>query len=175
MSLGWLLFALVLAERLVELPLARANLRWALERGGVEHDHAFTRWLIAFHVVFFAGWLAELTVRGGGLAVLPLVAFGAFLVLEGGRAWVVLTLGRRWNTRVVVIPGTPPVRGGPFRLLPHPNYLIVALELYAYPLLTGCWWTAGIAGTLNLFVLARRIRGEERALATSVGNSVTSR
>ncbi len=162
--LAWGLWAVILAERLVETLRARRNLRWALAHGGVEHDRAFTRVLHVFHAAWFTGWAAELWMRPGGLMVAWWLTAVVLLVLQGGRAWVLVTLGRRWNTRIVTLPGAPPLGTGPYRRLRHPNYLVVAVELVAYPALCGCWWTAGVGGVVNLAVLARRIRAENEAL-----------
>lgn len=165
--LAWGVWAVVLADRLAETVVARRNRRWAAARGGVEHDRAFTRVVIAFHTAWFAAFALELALRPGRLVVPVWLAAAALLVLQGGRAWVIATLGRRWSTGVVTLPGAPPVRHGPYRFLRHPNYLVVAVELYLYPAMAGCWLTALIGGSLDLAVLARRISAEERALARS--------
>lgn len=162
---AWGLWWVVLAERLGESILAYSNLRWARARGGVERDRAFTRALHLFHAAWFVAWAAELWLRSGGLVVPVWLAAAVLALLQGGRGWVVLSLGRRWNTRIVTLPDAALLRRGPYRFLRHPNYLVVALELAVYPALCGCWWTAGVAGVLNLAVLARRIRAEEAALA----------
>ncbi len=161
---AWVLWAVVLGDRLLESVVASSNLRWARARGGVEHDRGFTLVLHALHGAWFVGWAAELWLRPGGLVVPVWVAAGVLVVLQAGRVWVILSLGRRWNTRVVTLPGAPVLKRGPYRLVRHPNYLVVALELAAYPALCGCWWTAGVGGVVNLAVLARRIRAEDEAL-----------
>ena len=83
------------------------------------------------------------------------------------RWWVIATLGERWTTRVIVVPGEPAIGGGPYRFLRHPNYLAVAVELFAIPLLHTAWATAALWGGADLALLAVRIRAEDRALAAA--------
>lgn len=53
-----------------------------------------------------------------------------------------------------------------FRVLKHPNYAVVALELLSAPLAVGAWRTAIVFSLLNAGLLRLiRIPAEERALA----------
>jgi methyltransferase len=87
-----------------------------------------------------------------------------FLLLQLGRIWVLRTLGPRWTTRIIVLPGAPLVTGGPFRFVSHPNYLVVIGEIAVLPLVFGLWKVALLFSVLNAVVLAIRIRAEDRAL-----------
>jgi len=82
------------------------------------------------------------------------------------RWWCIVTLGPRWNTRVIVVPGLAPVVAGPYRVLRHPNYLAVAVEGAALPLVHGCWITAVSFTVANALLLRVRIRVENEALAS---------
>ena len=98
------------------------------------------------------------------------IVCGIVLLLATGlRYWAIGTLGRCWNTRIVVVPGAPPVVGGPFRFLRHPNYLAVILEIAFLPLLHGAWITAAVFSLANAALLRVRIAAEERALAEASG------
>jgi len=155
-----LLLALVTAERLAELWLARRNTAALLARGGVEHAAAHYRLIVLLHAAWLAGlWLAawDAPVAPGWLAV--------FLVLQGLRIWVLATLGRRWTTRIIVVPGETLVARGPYRLLAHPNYAVVVGEIAVLPLCLGLPWYALAFSLANAAVLAIRIRAENRALA----------
>lgn len=159
--------ALVLAQRLVELRLARRNEAWARSRGALEHGRAHYPLFIVLH----AGWIAGLTLEA--LALGPALApgwpwfLGAYLIAQAGRAWAIASLGPYWNTRILVVPGHPLVRSGPYRFLRHPNYLVVAIELAAGPLVFGAWRTALIASLLNAaLLLLVRIPAEEHALGS---------
>lgn len=152
--------ALVALQRLAELACARRNTARLLAEGGREHGARHYPWLVAFH----AAWLAVtvLTARPeAGLSPLPLALF---LALQAARGWVLVTLGRRWTTRIVVVPGLAPVRSGPYRLVRHPNYLIIAAELALVPLTVGAPWTALAFCLLHVPLLIVRIRAEDLAL-----------
>jgi methyltransferase len=159
------LIGAVAAERLIELTVARRNVAWALARGGVEHGRGHYPYMVALHALLVAGSLAE-----PALTAVPFDAArfaagaGAVAVAQALRWWTIATLGRRWTTRVIVVPGLPLVAGGPFRFLRHPNYLAVALEMAALPLAVGAWVTALGCSALNALLMAVRIPCEEIAL-----------
>jgi methyltransferase len=75
------------------------------------------------------------------------------------------TLGARWTTGIIVLPGQKLVSAGPYRYLSHPNYAVVIGEIAALPLVLGLPWLAVIFTILNAAVLTIRIRAENRALA----------
>lgn len=155
------LLALVTLQRLAELVYGRANERRLRTKGAVEIGAAHYPLIVLLH----AAWLIALWIFGWSQALVwPWVVI--FILLQLGRAWVLATLGRRWTTRVLVVPGESLVRRGPYRLVSHPNYVVVALEIAALPLALGLPWLALIFGALNLAVLAWRIRVEARALAS---------
>ena len=79
--------------------------------------------------------------------------------------WVIASLGRRWTTRVIVLPGAAPVARGPYRWLRHPNYLIVILEIAVVPLALGLPLFALVFSLANAALLVYRIRVENKALA----------
>jgi methyltransferase len=159
----WLMGVLAL-ERLCELAIARRNGRWIRGEGGVEHDAGFTRWMVVFHSAWFVSFAVEGLVRPASPAASEWTIWGAFLLLQGLRYWCIASLGRFWNTGVLVLPGAPAVDAGPYRFLRHPNYLVVLIEIPLYPLMVGCWATAALFGAANVLVLRRRIRKEEEVL-----------
>jgi methyltransferase len=155
------------AERVVELVVSNRNARWAFERGGVEFGRGHFPFMVSLHTGMLLACLAEVFLLQR--AFLPwlgwpmLVAAIACQVL---RWWCIGTLGRRWNTRVIVVPGLPLVVRGPYRLLRHPNYVAVIAEGIALPLVYSAWITALVFTLVNLVLLFRfRIPVEERALA----------
>ena len=158
--IGFLVF-----QRLVELGIARRNHRALVARGAIEFGRRHYPALVALH----AGWLLALlgTIDPQTPVSIPLLA--VFVLLECGRVWVVVTLGSRWTTRVMVVPGAKRIRAGPYRFLNHPNYLIVCGEIAVVPLMFGAWTLAVIASALNLLALRTRIRVENQALAEVYG------
>lgn len=154
-----LLLAFVTAERLGELGLAHRNTKALLARGA----HEFAPEHYPLIVILHALWLGGLWLFGRTNALIQgwLVVFLALQLL---RVWVLTTLGGRWTTRIVVLPGVPLVVTGPYRFLPHPNYLVVIGEIATLPLCFGLPWYAVVFSVANGAVLAMRIRAENAAL-----------
>lgn len=162
-----LLIAAVACERVAELVITRRNLAWSRARGGVEFGAGHYPAMVVLHTGLLVGCVAEviwldrpfLPVLGWPMLVIVLAA-------QGLRWWCIATLGRQWNTRVVVVPGAPRVTGGPYRYLPHPNYVAVIAEGVALPLVHTAWVTALVFTVLNAVLLRTRINTENRALAS---------
>ncbi|HYZ90581.1 MAG TPA: isoprenylcysteine carboxylmethyltransferase family protein [Myxococcales bacterium] len=158
--------ALIGAERLFEMVLSRRNAARAIARGGREYGDAHFPWMVALHTAFLASCAVESAWRrfpGAAGWIALLFAVGA----QGLRYWAVSSLGDRWNARVIVVPGEPPVVDGPYRFVRHPNYLAVVIEMVAIPLVYGCWITAVAFSLANAAMLRVRIRIEEAALGVS--------
>ncbi|GGS56499.1 isoprenylcysteine carboxyl methyltransferase [Planobispora rosea] len=163
-----LLVLLIAVERLAELVVSRRNTRWSLARGGVVAGRGHYPWMVALHTGLLAGCLAEVYLAGRpfvpalGWPMLVLVAASQAL-----RWWCITTLGRQWNTEVIVVPGLPRVEAGPYRLrwLRHPNYVAVAVEGAALPLVHSAWITAAVFTVCNAVLMVVRIRCENAALA----------
>ncbi len=160
MTAAVLLLALVTAERLAELWLARRNTAALVAKGAFEVAPGHYRLIVLLH----AAWLAGLWLFGWAQP-LNLVWLTIFIVLQALRVWVLTTLGRRWTTRIIVLPGAPLVTDGPYRFLSHPNYLVVVGEIATLPLCLGLAWYAIVFSLANAFVLAIRIRAENDALS----------
>ncbi len=159
---------LVVAQRLVELRVSRRNERRLRARGAVEHGAGHWPWMVALHSAFLVSCVAEPWLLERPVAPWLAVTAAAVVALGLGlRVWSLATLGERWTARVLVLPGAPLVATGPYRLLRHPNYLAVALEIAAIPLLHGAWLTAVVFSLLNAAMLRVRIRTEEAALAAA--------
>ena len=159
MILNIFILALVTLERLIELPIARANTKRLLDAGGHEVAPGHYPLIVALQ----AAWLAALWWLAPAQPVsLPLLAL--FVLVEVGRFWVLSTLGKRWTTRIIVVPDETLVRRGPYRFVDHPNYAVVVAEIALLPLVFGLWRTAIVLSLLNAILLTVRIREENRAL-----------
>lgn len=165
MSVLYWTLALVAAQRLGELAWANRNSARLRRLGAVEADAAGYPLFVLLH----AGWLAGLALWVPAAARPNWPLLGLFALLQLGRAWVILSLGHYWTTRVLTLPGIPLVRTGPFRWLRHPNYLLVVAEIAVLPLAFDAIAVALIFSALNLLLLARRIDIEDRALAPRPG------
>lgn len=163
MAEGAMLVAFVALQRLIELLLARWNTQRLIAAGGVEFGRSHYPMMVALHTA----WLFGLWWFGRSNPIDP-VLLGVFILLQAGRIWVIASLGRRWTTRIIVLPDAPLVASGPYRWLKHPNYLIVALEIAVVPLALGMPVFAAVFTLLNAFVLYQRIRTENAALAQAM-------
>ena len=159
MTLAIAILTFVTLERLGELVLAGRNTRRLLAEGGREHGRGHYSWIFAVH----AAWLVTLWLLAPFRPVEALW-LAVFAVLTIGRFWVLATLGRRWTTRIIAVPGETLVRRGPYRFVNHPNYVVIVGEIAVLPLVFGLWQIALIFSALNAAVLAVRIRAENRAL-----------
>lgn len=152
-------------ERLVEMVVSKRNAAWAFARGGVERGQEHFGFMVVLHTLFLFGCVAE--VWFFDRPFIPALGFSMLVIALGSQAvrwWVITTLGPRWNTRVIVVPGLERVEEGPFKYLSHPNYLAVVLEGFALPLMHSAWITAVVFTVLNAGLLWVRIRCEEEAL-----------
>lgn len=156
------LFALVGLERVAELWLSHRHAARAFARGGRETGQRHYRVMTVFHAGFLASCVAETWLRGA--STFSWLALTGVVAAQALRWWAIATLGDRWNTRVIVVPGDAPVTNGPYRYLRHPNYVAVVVELACLPLVAGAWVTAIVFSLGNLALLAVRIRTEEQAL-----------
>ena len=152
-------------QRLFELRLSRRNELRILQRGGREHAPETYRWIVTLHAAWFAAMLLEVFAgRRKFHSRLAALAFSIFAVGQALRLIAIHTLGWRWSTRVMTVPGTAPVQHGIYRYMRHPNYLGVELEILAAPLLHSAYITSAIFGVANALLLRDRIRREEQVL-----------
>ena len=162
------LVVLVGLERVAELRVSRRNAERSLRRGGVETGRGHYPVMVVLHTALLVGAVVEVwTLRPGFAPLLGLTMLALVLAAQALRWWCILTLGGRWNTRVIVVPGLPLVRRGPYRWISHPNYVAVVVEGFALPLVHSAWVTAIGFSVLNAALLTVRIRVEDRALSTA--------
>ena len=162
MTLSIALLAFITVQRLGELVLAERNTRRLKAKGAYEVGREHYPLIVVLH----ASWLAGLWLLGWNRPV-NLWFLGAFAAVEALRVWTLVSLGERWTTRIIVLPGAPLVRRGPYRFMSHPNYLVVVLEIALAPLALGMATYALIFTLLNSGVLMIRVRAEAAALAAA--------
>ena len=161
-ELSWLSVAILIfvtAQRLGELAVARRNTARLLAKGAFEIAPEHYPGIVATHTA----WLIGLWLLAPWREVsLPLLAI--FILLQLGRLWVLATLGERWTTRIIILPGAPLIRSGPYRFVSHPNYVVVAGEMFILPLVFGLPVFALVFTVINAVMLVIRIRAEHSAL-----------
>jgi len=162
------LVALVGLERLAELVVSQRNTAWSLARGGREHGAGHYPFMVVLHTGLLAGALVEVLLADRPyVPVLAWTMLTLVVLAQALRWWCITTLGKRWSTRVVVVPGLPLVTGGPYRWLRHPNYVAVVVEGFALPLVHSAWLTAVVFTLANAALLRVRIGVEDAALTTA--------
>jgi methyltransferase len=161
MILTVVVLSLVTLQRLGELFLARRNTAGLLEQGGVEKSPGHYPLIMGLHALWLVGlWYYTLT-----LGLTPSLGWLAiFVILQGFRVWVIMTLGPRWTTRIIVVPGEELIKRGPYRLIGHPNYAVVMCEIIVLPLAFGLVWFGVVFSVLNAILLWVRVRAEDAAL-----------
>ena len=157
-----LLLGLVTAERIAELHLSRRNTAALLAKGAFEVAPGHYPAIVLMHAL----WLGSLWIFGATQPISP-TWLAIFLLLQVLRVWILMTLGPRWTTRIIVLPGAPRISNGPYSIVSHPNYLVVVGEIAALPLCLGLPWIALIFSGANAILLLIRIRAETAALTGS--------
>ena len=166
-SEAWLtvLVLAVALERVAELVVSNRNAAWAFARGGVETGRGHYPVMVLLHTGLLVGLLAEVwLLRPAFVPALGWTMLALVVASQALRWWCITTLGPRWNTRVIVVPGLPLVTGGPYRFFSHPNYVAVVVEGVALPLVHSAWITATVFTLANAALLTVRIRTENSAL-----------
>lgn len=165
--LGWV--GLLAAQRVAELAWSRRNERRLRARGadevGAEHYPA----MLTLHTGWLGAMAVEAVRRPVRAPALRRIGVAVFALAQPLRYWAIGSLRDRWTTRVLVVPGEPPVATGPYRWMRHPNYAAVVMELAAAPLVVGAWRTAVAASIADLAVLRRRLAVETAALTMAAG------
>ncbi len=156
-----LILSLVTLQRAVELYIAHRNTRRLLANGGFEVGSNHYPVMVALHTIWLGG-LWYLVLFQNPIVSTPWIF--AYLVLEAGRGWIIAALGSRWTTRIIVVPGETLVDEGPYKFFRHPNYMVVAGEIFILPMAFGLWWYAILFTALNAAMLYWRIRSEDEAL-----------
>ncbi|MFA9558441.1 isoprenylcysteine carboxyl methyltransferase family protein [Evansella sp. AB-rgal1] len=165
MMFFWILIGFIIMQRLGELVVARKNEQWMLAQGGKEYGEKHYPFIVLLHSGFFFALILEVLLKGRGLIYYWPLLLAVFLFVQLTRVWVIQSLGRFWNTKIIILPGEDLVRKGPYQWVKHPNYLIVAAEFIVVPLLFQAYTTLIVFSVLNaLFLLFIRIPKEEEAL-----------
>lgn len=164
MTLFIIVMAIVCLQRLVELIIAKRNEKWMREQGAYEVGAGHYPLIVSLHIGFFISLAAEVILLERSISEWWPVWMSLFLLAQAGRIWSLASLGRFWNTKIIVLPGANVIKQGPYRWIRHPNYLIVAVEILVLPLLFQAYYTALIFSVLNMMILSIRIKVEEKAL-----------
>jgi len=156
--------SIIIIQRISELILSKKNENYLRSRGAVEYDKKGYKYIVLMHNLFFISVITEFLLLERQLNEYWQVLLIIFICTQLLRYWAIYSLGKRWNTKVLVLSDTELINSGPYKYIKHPNYMAVIIEIAVIPLLFSCYYTAIVFSILNLIVLKRRIRIEEEAL-----------
>jgi methyltransferase len=156
----------ILLQRAIELGIAKSNEKWMKKNGGVEFGQTHYVWMIAMHTLFFISLFTEVSILQKNPSELWPFLLIVFILAQIIRVWALYSLGRHWNTKIIVIPNANVIKRGPYRFLRHPNYVIVALEFAVVSLLFNAYLTLVLFSIANAIMMSVRIPMEEKALRT---------
>ena len=164
--LFYIIISIVILQRLTELMIAKTNEKWLLSQGAIEYGKEHYKFIVLLHGFFFLSMLLEYNIRESYVEFnfINYLFLVFFVILQISRIWVLLSLGKYWNTKILRIPGSELVRKGLYKYFRHPNYIIVACEIFTIPMIFDLYYTAIIFSILNAIVLAKRIEVENIAL-----------
>ena len=171
MMLFYILTGFVIAQRLLELVIAKKNEKISLSKGGVEYDKGGYIVIVIMHILFFISLYTEFFYFERTLNKFWIIFLILFIAAQALRYWAIFTLGTMWNTRIIIVPGSELIKTGPYKYFKHPNYMAVITELAVIPFMFSCFFTAVIFSSVNLLLLKRRIEIEENALENLIQRS----
>jgi methyltransferase len=154
----------IIFQRITELIIAKRNEKWMVSQGAIEFGRGHYPAMVAIHTAFFLSFILEVAYFQKFLSAYWPWLLAIFLFTQGMRVWALTSLGRFWNTKIIILPGAEVVKKGPYKIIKHPNYLIVAVELIVIPLMFNAFITMMAFTVLNIIILSIRIPAEEKAL-----------
>lgn len=160
----YIILIVLIIQRLTELWIARRNEEWMKSRGGVEIGEKHYKWFVVLHAAFFIALLLEMHLLDHIATSINPFLLILFILSQIARAWCIGSLGKYWNTKIIILPHANLVTKGPYKFVSHPNYIVVGLELLIIPLLTGAYISAIIFPFLHILLLTVRIPLENKAL-----------
>ena len=166
-----IVISIVILQRLIELIIAKRNEKWMRRQGAFEAGASHYPVMVSMHIGFFISLLAEVFLFGRSLSPAWILFLVVFLMTQVARIWCLTSLGKFWNTKIIILPGADVVQKGPYKWIRHPNYVIVTTELLVLPLMFGAYITALIFTLLNAWMLSVRIPAEEKALKKATNYS----
>ncbi|MDN4607822.1 isoprenylcysteine carboxyl methyltransferase family protein [Sporosarcina highlanderae] len=159
-----IVISIVIVQRLFELLIARRNEKWMMSQGAFEAGATHYPIMVGMHILFFISLLVEVFFFNRQLSPIWTILLTFFLIAQVLRVWCLASLGKFWNTKIIVLPNAEVVRKGPYKWIRHPNYTIVATELLVLPLMFNAFFTAVLFTLLNCWMMTVRIPAEEKAL-----------
>jgi len=156
--------SIIIIQRISELILSKRNENYLISKCAIEYDKEGYKYIVLMHNLFFISVITEFVFLERHINEYWKILLIIFICTQLLRYWAIFSLGKRWNTKILVLENLELVHKGPYRYLKHPNYLAIIIEIAIISLLFSCYYTAVVFSILNLIVLKRRIRIEEEAL-----------
>jgi len=154
--------AFIILLRIGELLLSRRNEKWLLQNNAIEYGKKHYPVIVTLHVLFITSLIVEYFMQPTASYIFFFLVF--YFLLIALKIWIVLSLGKFWNTKIYHIQNIPLIKKGPYKIFKHPNYVIVIAEIIVIPLVYHLYYTAIAFSLLNAVVLFVRIKEENKAL-----------
>ena len=148
----YLFLVFIVLQRLAELLIAKKNEQWMKSKGAIEFGQEHYPLMVLMHSAFFMGVLFEVTWLDKEISPIWPALLCLFCLTQFLRVWSLTSLGKYWNTKIIVLPNAEIVKKGPYKFIRHPNYLIVGIEIILIPILFEAYWTAILFTVLNLWI-----------------------
>lgn len=158
------LVSFVVLQRLSELIIAKRNEDWMKKNGAIEYGKDHYPFIVLVHIMFFISLILEVQFYEKQLSFIWPAILAIFIAVQALRVWSITSLGRFWNTKILILPNVCVISKGPYKFLRHPNYLVVAIEIFIIPLFFNAFLTAFVFSLLNTIIMLIRIPAEEKAL-----------
>lgn len=159
-----LFLAIIITQRFIELFIAKRNEKWMKANGAIEVGQEHYKYIVLLHFLFFISFLIEVSHYDNNISPIWPAFLALFALTQILRVWCMKSLGRFWNTKILIMPNVAVISSGPYKYIKHPNYLVVALELFIIPLFFQAYITAFTFSLLNTVMMLIRIPSEEKAL-----------
>jgi methyltransferase len=164
MTVFYFFIIVIVGQRIIELVIAKRNEKWMKGQGAVEFGKGHYPYIVLMHAMFFISLFSEVFFGSKALSPLWPWLLAVFVLTQAVRVWALASLGKYWNTKIIVLPNANIIKKGPYQLIQHPNYLVVTIELIIIPMMFEAYATSILFTLLNVVILSIRIPAEEKAL-----------
>src|SRR5699024_10357728 len=114
------------------------------------------------HILFFISIITEVVFHSFQQEInISWIFVWLFIMMQLARIWCIGSLGRFWNTKIIVLENVILIKKEPYRWVRNPNYIIVFIVLFVIRFMFHAYFTSIVLHTLHLLLLMVRIPEQE--------------